>query len=235
MRLMYQEYGDFPTLPGAYVAGMKTISNLSENSITELQDAFKSSDASLRPKELALQVSAKVSPPLVDQVRRIVNTLIGLYSLRAFLGLSVSDFLQELERADQEDEDDEVKSLTPEEKIRVKERLLVLLELGGSLGVTSKANDVMTEHDKVFRKARVLTDVRPIFQPDPAARPAAAVMIHTLKIEYRHDYQPKALFVALDTTDIRALREVLERAEQKSESIALMLEASKVPYLSVEE
>ena len=235
MRLVYQGFDDFPNLPGAYISGMKTISNLSDESMTELQNAFRSSDASLRPKELAAQVSEKVPPPLAGQVRQIVNTLVGLYSLRAFLGLSVSDFIRQLAQNIEEEEDDEEESLTPEEKTRAGDRLTVLLEAGGALGVTSKALDVLTEHDKVFRKGRVMTDVRPIFQPDPAARPAAAVMVHTLKIEYRHAYEPKAFYVAMDTVDIRALREVLERAEAKSASIEIMLQASNIPYLGVEE
>ncbi len=61
------------------------------------------------------------------------------------------------------------------------------------------------------------------------------VMVHTLKIEYRHAYEPKAFYVAMDTVDIRALREVLERAEAKSASIEIMLQASNIPYLGVEE
>jgi len=65
--------------------------------------------------------------------------------------------------------------------------------------------------------------------------PAGALIVHTLKLEYKQGNEEKDFYIALDTNDVKKLREQLDRAEQKAESIKLMLNQAQVSYLDVEE
>ena len=64
-----------------------------------------------------------------------------------------------------------------------------------------------------------MTDVRPVFGSDTKAPPAAAVLVHMLDLSYQKDGDIKHLYIAMDSMDIDTLRETLDRAETKAESL----------------
>lgn len=95
---------------------------------------------------------------------------------------------------------------------------------------------MLFEHEHSFRQARIFTDIRPVFEPgQPAdAPPQGGTIVHTLKISYYADNEPKDFFIALDTSDTRALRDQLERADMKAQSLKAVLAAAKVRYIDAE-
>jgi len=93
----------------------------------------------------------------------------------------------------------------------------------------------MLEHEHVWHSARVLTDLRPVFGADPKQAPAAAVIIHNLKIAHQAGREIREFFVALDNQDLRKLQEVLERAVKKEASLSSVAEKAGLPWLRVEE
>lgn len=105
------------------------------------------------------------------------------------------------------------------------------------LGRVAKAIDVLTEHEHIFHSARIFTDVRPVFQADPAEPPDAAVVIHNLKIEFHDsDGQVKSMYIAMDSEDVKKFREVLNREAEKSESLNRFLSGFvPMPLLEVED
>ncbi len=131
------------------------------------------------------------------------------------------------------DEFEEV-DFSEEEKVRLVSRLTELLEIEKSVGITSKASDVLTEHEHLFCGVRILTDIRPIFQDDLSSAPSEAVIIHTLKIAYHQDREHKEFYVAMDAGDIQKLKSAIERAELKDNSAKAMLDKADVLYLGVE-
>src|SRR5262249_11812011 len=109
--------------------------------------------------------------------------------------------------------------------------LTKILECEESIGITAKALSVMLDHARVFGNARILTDFRPVFRSNPNKPPAAAVIVHTLKIEYREDHEMKEFFVALDSLDIARLEELIKRAKLKEVALNKSLSSSKIPVL----
>ncbi len=106
-----------------------------------------------------------------------------------------------------------------------------VLSLDASLGVTSKALDVMRQHERVFDEARILTDVRFVFRPDAAEDPAAALIIHALKLSFEENGEERSFFVALDSGDVAALRRTVERASRKEDRIKTSLQSTGIPIL----
>jgi hypothetical protein len=103
---------------------------------------------------------------------------------------------------------------------KLKQFLMVALTLDETVGTAAKTGPVMTEHERVFVDARVLTDVRPIFHPDLSEKPNAAVLVHMLRITTRDIYKNEtAQYFALDSNDIRLMKQLMERAIKKEETL----------------
>lgn len=81
-----------------------------------------------------------------------------------------------------------------------------------------------TEHD--YARARIVSDIRPVFGDDPAVRPTEAVVIHNLELSYWQDDRYNALYISLDSEDLRQLQEVVQRAVQKDHTLTSVLTQS---------
>jgi hypothetical protein len=108
------------------------------------------------------------------------------------------------------------------------------LSLEGILGTTAKAGEILTEHEKIFETARVMTDFRPIFHVDVSEKPDAGLVIHMLKITQRDKHSRKFdAYYALDTNDIAKLMGVLDRAVKKEKALRKTMEDAGLRVLDV--
>ena len=83
-----------------------------------------------------------------------------------------------------------------------------------AIETTGKALNVLLDNQYVFRSARTLSEIRPIFSED-GLDPTAAVLLHQLKIEYTEGPRRanrKEVFIAMDYDDLEYLKDVIERA-----------------------
>jgi hypothetical protein len=111
------------------------------------------------------------------------------------------------------------------------ERLNRLLTLR-SIVFTSKAFDLATEHEHPFGQARILTDIRAIFEPqDELLKTGAALIVHVLKLRDRHGEE---FYTALGPSDLRDLQSVISRAQQKEEQLRNRLTTAGVQCLDDE-
>lgn len=117
----------------------------------------------------------------------------------------------------------EYEQLKPTEEPQFRDRLMRLLNIE-SLNITAKAAVLQGEFAFTFCSARIMTDIRPVFREDVLASPPAAVITHTLKIDYHgamgHLHE---LYLGIRPQDITEIRDVLDRAEKKIKSLESML------------
>jgi hypothetical protein len=99
-----------------------------------------------------------------------------------------------------------------------------------ALASLSKARAVLTDNQYDFYDAKILTDLRYAFRPDPTAEPYGAVIVHILKLSYHEEAEHKSFFVALDSEDLKKLRLALERAEKKEEVLRKHLDMTQIHY-----
>lgn len=106
-----------------------------------------------------------------------------------------------------------------------RDRLRKLLSFEKVLGVTAKALDVLSEQERFFCQARILTDIRPVFPLRSEESPAGFVLIHTLRITYHQagGADHKDFHLALDGAGLEELEGVLERAKRKEETLRGLL------------
>jgi hypothetical protein len=153
------------------------------------------------------------------EARTIIGTLLALHRLRSQLELSTAEFLEGLAGA--------VALLA---RKRAQEELLKSWESGlagiraaldedSALGALDKATELIYSHQNVLMKARVLTDLRPVYDK-PAAKIVRMVVTHQLILDYLDGSSRKRLYVAIDAVDLKKLEEQCRRAEDKARVVS---------------
>jgi hypothetical protein len=132
----------------------------------------------------------------------------------------------------------EVKSenfkLNQDDQKKFKGRLKKIFEGRKGLETTVKAMDVLLEQEHTFYHARIVTDIRPIFNKSGDSVDAT-VIVHNLRIHYGKGSDHKDFYVALDTSDIHILRQVLDRAVSKANCLQGLVKQAGISYLDAEE
>ncbi|MBI3896514.1 MAG: hypothetical protein HY313_11350 [Acidobacteria bacterium] len=115
---------------------------------------------------------------------------------------------------------------------KLRKFLIAALSLESTVGTAAKAGYVHTQHERIFVKARILTDLRPIFHQNVSEKPEAAVIVHMLRITQRDTLGNKTeKYFALDSNDIMAMRELIERALRKEETLKSLMKDAGVTIL----
>ncbi|MCA1567032.1 MAG: hypothetical protein LC803_15555 [Acidobacteria bacterium] len=220
-----------PKIPKRFLIGLINALSLPENSFQELVTKLERVPLTLNVRELLGEVVSDVSGIAPDDAEKIASALMSLYMVRANSDRETSEAIDDI--ADTlEDVEDRETSLTDEVLSNLKPRLAKLLEVN-SFVVGTKAISMLQEHDNIFYRARVLTDIRPVFGVAPDAV-QAAVIVHNLMIHHHQGENHKDFYVTLDTQDVQILIDILERAKVKAESLKSLLATSNIPYIEPE-
>lgn len=219
-------------IPLQYEAGLAKALSLSEDAMLSLISSLGESSSSLRPKTVVSKVSQSVKHISESDIEPIVNTITSLYLARANMEMSVSEFADSIIEA-LDESDSVLVEVSSENRERLKNRLEALLNVE-SLKVRAKALEVLHEHEHALSRVRVMTDIRPVFGPNADDSPIAAVVVHMLKLTYLEDSKFKDFFVALDNDDLKLIKEALDRAEKKAQSLKSLLSLVPVSYIDSE-
>jgi hypothetical protein len=217
-------------LPQEALAEFHKIATVGDAAFDSLLVAIKSTDATLRGRQFSKNVAEKV--PLIDKgdVGSILGAAVVLYVIRRKSDMTLSP--QEIAGGIVNSPlFAESKQFTPTLRDVLSERIVKLLDCDKSIGVTSKALDVMTEHERVYCNARILSDIRPVFATAPETADGA-VIIHNLQIGFHFNGKHREIYIALDSGDIKQLKAIIERAEKKDTALQSILTQSRIPYLA---
>lgn len=220
-------------VPRRYEEGFVKIRDLSEGSTQELLDALDQLPATYNEGSLSQAVANAVDTIPASDVEEIVPALLSIYSYLDYSRAAISEVAEGVAQDIRDKEfEDSVEAL--ERRSSFVDRLSQLLS-ADSLKMAVRAGVLALQNERPLQEARVLTDIRPIFEPDqPEEPPAGAVIIHTLKVSYWADNDTRDIFVALDTGDVEKLAEQLERAKSKAGSLRSVLKAAQIPYIDSE-
>ena len=192
----------------------------------ELESVLGSAGAALTSREEASSFATQLKAIPAEEGVKIIEALLPLYMLKGSSTKSTSEFVGDVVASLKVGADKE-KRLTQKQAAPLTSRLTKLLGLE-AIDLSAKAMSVLLEQQHSFTSARVLTDIRPIFDYDASKPLAGAVLIHNLKIEYMENGEEREFFVALDKRDIQLLIDVLTRAQQKESGIKQFLDQSNL-------
>jgi hypothetical protein len=151
------------------------------------------------------------------EAQGIIRALQSVQTGRTIHGDSLTGFANGIATSDS-------LKLAPEEAALLARRIEILAN-PPAIGVTAKAADVAREHERIFHSARILTDIRPVFDDDASNPPVGAVVTHTLRIDSFTKGSMEDYFVALDTRDLIQLQTIVNRAIEKNRSLNRVLDS----------
>lgn len=101
-----------------------------------------------------------------------------------------------------------------------------------ALATAAKASDLVSEHEHVFSGIRILTDIRPIFGDDTAGEPDGVTIASTVKLDHYTDGNETSIYIAADEQDLQAIRDSVDRALDKVESMRRLMRKQGLPLYS---
>jgi len=221
------------TIPEPYQAGLATIVGLSDDSVGELVSALRAIPTKLFPYTLAHEIAPSVQSISVDDLSEVIETLQSLYLTKIYHEVPADVMADDIAEAATENGLSEHLRLSGLDREKFKNRLATLLSIE-SLEILAKALGILRNNQNVFHEARIITEIRPVFGSNVEEAPPAAVVVHMLNISCHGTDGHKEFFIALDTDDIEVLRDVVDRAETKAESLKAMLNKADITYLETE-
>jgi hypothetical protein len=96
------------------------------------------------------------------------------------------------------------------------------------LQTASKALSLFSDTARHMHGARLLTDARPMYSNDPDEGPIGFVIIHTLRLDYYENGRTKDWYLALDSDDLETLKDIVDRAISKENSLKKCLKKTEI-------
>ncbi len=204
---------------------------MSDHDYQAFRLALEDATPSISMDDLGERIAAKA---MIDKesTAEIVWLLAGVYAAHERIDSDLDDFIGDLCKAAQSHDDKYLEEV--DDWPRTEKRLHEILSLHRSLGLSAKAFDVIRETERLYCRARILTDVRPVFLADDPADAAASVVMHSLRLAYHAGPTRKVehFFVSIETDDLKDLNRVIERALVKDETMRSISDKAGMPSLN---
>ena len=207
-------------IPDVFRPTLERIASLSSEELEQVRLALASLKVHVKP-EMNLE-QAKATKTSVSEFPEIFQALASLNITRFRVDAPLDEFVHAVAFSIR------LKKDQPDIRPVLEERLRFLLSLE-PLVLSAKVFDVQHEYEKIFRKARIMTDIRPVFDPS-GAEAIGAMVVHSLSVAYVQSGEHKEIVFAMDDADISALRKLLDRAENKSKTTEKLIEKSGIKY-----
>lgn len=124
-----------------------------------------------------------------------------------------------------------IASLYPEEaekedrsKLEDKKKSIAnLASSATSVAQSFKGYKLSKEGKLVLENARIITDIRPIFEPKTDDRITSSVIVHELRLAVTRNQQVENIYITVDMESLRKLEQVIKRAYSKDTAIRNIL------------
>ncbi len=212
------------TVPEEHSSGLLKIIGLSPED-SRLVAAALGKATSLNRMALAALVKDALPTLTIDDAREIVGTLLSLYAARTGMDMALESFVADLLSA--------AKSIQGGQPVEVSQQSLTELLGVRPLSMISKARGLHVDHENTFCSARILTDLRAVFDVDVQQEPVGFVMAHILKLGYHHAGKHTTIHIGMDKVDVDKLIAALQRAQEKAATLTrTMSESCKFTILA---
>jgi hypothetical protein len=201
-------------IPEAVLPGFVQISKLSKKQIEGFITFLKEIPVGTKMKDVNDFLQSSLN---IKASKSIVETLISFSELLEPSDVNFEELTNDLTSA--------FKSLITDEEITapqvesLKSNLLQIFQNSKNLKLTLKAFKLAHEDDFVYLESRIITDIRLVFNDNLVETKRSALIIHRLHIGFRENKDFSELFLTLNSSDLRELKEDIERALKKEELI----------------
>lgn len=201
-------------IPKLFLPGFQTIAEISSEQAGQIGDFLQ---------QVPIGTGGKTFEKLFhEKFTDLANTSLApaIFSLGAFTtselnNLPFNDLVEVLTQSYAE----QIEINDDSELQKLKSNLGSILSKIESLSISYKVFGLQSENSRTFKSCRIVSDIRLVFNEDIYDRQRNALIVHRLKINSVENNETKQYFFSLDTTDLKKLKEQIERAEQKDKMI----------------
>ena len=192
------------------VENLKLLYGLGAKAIKEITEEIKKKEPVILEPSQLYETLINLTPGSAFDKENIANLIVGLYNIRRKSDIEIEDLLKSLKEAVLSDD------LSEEERSRWDSAEPVLGELLSiqSIGSAVKAIDLSYDYANICRGAKIITDIRPVFDEEPSDI-IASIISYCLRLNYESRDGIESLSIALDEQDIMNLKKNCERALKK--------------------
>jgi hypothetical protein len=216
-------------IPKEHIPAIGKILKLSDAAIEELISALLSTTITAEAPAMAEKIAALVPSIPLEDLGAIIDTLYSLYHVREFSEVRPARFNRDLVDTLLQNSD---LGLKKDDASITGKRFQRLLNLK-TLNTLSKAIRLQRGGERIYGDAKIITDIRPVFDEDVTKRPTSAVITHTLQLGYFEDGEHRQFFIVLDEQDLDALQEVIERSKTMGDTLTHLLDSAGIPRLGI--
>ena len=212
-------------IPVPFREPLQDLAELGDTGAQRLIDAVASADAFQPVQRLQETVRSSLSEAPKPEASWLVSVLLSLSTqFRPTPPGEVATAVSESPALE----------LEADARDRLRERLSALL-MAEAIRSTSSAVDLLTQHDRNYHTARILTDIRPVFPEEVSQQPTGAVIVEVLQLQvWDRDGEAETLHIAMDEPDLEELKQVVDRALAKTQTLREFLERQGVTYFELD-
>lgn len=218
-------------IPEKYKLGFEKLALLDNEVFAKLLETLKNSSPTIHIED-TVGIAYKQYGIDIGDSSDIILAIKSLYPLREAEYVPEDQLAAIISKALQDDSTIDLSDGIIEQ---LQNRLSEILDIGGSLEIASKAEDLKSEYANILSDSRVLTDIRPIFKKEIVSDNGigGALICHVLRIKYENINGSQESFFNFDSNDLIKLHEQLKRALEKEEVLKQLLSNSDIPYLDI--
>ena len=150
-----------------------------------------------------------------EQVRDIVSNILAIHNVRMRFEFGPGELLEKVNACIEGNAPAEWREKYYDIWQREADAIRAALAPESPFAGLAKSIELTYAHQNVLQSARIVTDIRPIYDDD-AENIERALVTHLLMIEYDSGEDTKRIHIAIDAADIRELKTLCERAERKT-------------------
>lgn len=199
------------TVPRRHVPILTDWAQLEEGAATRLQELLEAEGSTHTRADFLSRFESvpELTGLDADVLLRALSSLLNLHQSHEW---DIDDITTGVSRSSDLD-------LAPDLREALRGRLAAAMS-ARPIAMLAKAADLTYEHDRVFHTARVLTDIRPLFDDDAKDGMLGALVVHTLRIEYfGSGGHTETVEVAMSDAQLNRLARAIDRAQAKAETV----------------
>lgn len=217
-------------IPKEYEQGIVVVKSLSDSDVHQILEVLKGENQTIDPPALVSAVLPILSQRSRNEVRNFAEALHSLYFLRAHSDVEIEKFVDDLIDAVRLSDNKQLQTSDPEELVHLRNTFKSLLTVR-RLSLQLKADELGEDFANIFWDAKIITDIRPIWEGDVKRPPEGTVITNTLKLEYHSAGGHGELYLYIDKDDIDTLLSVLNRSKDKMTTLESLATASWMKIL----
>ena len=211
-------------------AAVREVGTLDAACLQELSEFLSSNLEGLLSQDATYEKSEALKKLGHDRAFRMLDALVPVIFGHLSNEQDAKSAVDDVVRASSPDSAGKHLTKSEEKKLRL---ALSALMLNPQTLLKSKSVRLVSTHANSFSDSEVLSDIRPVFSTDGVLKAEAAVTCHTLRIGYVADSEMRSFYVSLDSSDLRRLKKVVDRAIAKDEAIAEVIGRSGLNHVKV--